>query len=70
MHAFRGGALLALLAGSLAGSVIGYGHIKATNRDPSDYELPFGTFISAWRRGRWGGGRMLPMRGAVPVGEA
>jgi leader peptidase (prepilin peptidase)/N-methyltransferase len=39
------GALLGLLAGSLAGSIIGYGYIKATNRDPSEYELPFGSFI-------------------------
>ncbi|MCU1233826.1 MAG: type 4 prepilin peptidase 1, partial [Candidatus Solibacter sp.] len=27
------------------GSVIGYGYIKLTGKDPSNYELPFGTFL-------------------------
>ncbi len=40
-----GGALLALIAGSLGGSILGYAYIKATGKDPSTYELPFGTFL-------------------------
>jgi len=40
-----GGALLTLVAGSLAGSIIGYAYIRATKKDPSTYELPFGTFL-------------------------
>jgi leader peptidase (prepilin peptidase)/N-methyltransferase len=40
------GALWTLIAGSLAGSVIGYGYIRATGKDPSTYELPFGTFLA------------------------
>jgi len=39
------GALLTLIAGSLAGAVIGYGYIRATGQDPSTYELPMGTFL-------------------------
>ena len=39
------GALLMLIAGSLAGSLIGYGYIKITHKDPATYELPFGTFL-------------------------
>jgi leader peptidase (prepilin peptidase)/N-methyltransferase len=39
------GALLTLIAGSLAGSVIGYGYIRATGKDPATYELPMGTFL-------------------------
>jgi leader peptidase (prepilin peptidase)/N-methyltransferase len=42
-----GGALLTLLMGSVAGSILGYGYIRATGRDPSTYELPFGTFLGA-----------------------
>jgi len=38
--------LAALIIGSIAGSVLGYGYIKATGKDPSTYELPFGTFLS------------------------
>jgi leader peptidase (prepilin peptidase) / N-methyltransferase len=41
------GALLTLILGSVAGSVLGYGYIKATGRDASTYELPFGTFLGA-----------------------
>jgi leader peptidase (prepilin peptidase)/N-methyltransferase len=41
------GALLALILGSISGSVIGYGYIKATGKDASTYELPFGTFLGA-----------------------
>jgi leader peptidase (prepilin peptidase)/N-methyltransferase len=40
------GALLTLIAGSLAGSVIGYAYIRITHKDPATYELPFGTFLA------------------------
>jgi leader peptidase (prepilin peptidase)/N-methyltransferase len=39
------GALLTLILGSLSGSLLGYGYIKATGKDASTYELPFGTFL-------------------------
>jgi leader peptidase (prepilin peptidase)/N-methyltransferase len=39
------GALLTLILGSISGSIIGYGYIKLTGKDPSTYELPFGTFL-------------------------
>ena len=29
----------------ISGSLIGYGYIKLTHKDRSEYELPFGTFI-------------------------
>ena len=41
------GALQTLVLGSIAGSVIGYSYIKLTGKDPSSYELPFGTFLGA-----------------------
>jgi leader peptidase (prepilin peptidase)/N-methyltransferase len=41
------GALLTLILGSVCGSVLGYGYIKATGKDASTYELPFGTFLGA-----------------------
>jgi leader peptidase (prepilin peptidase)/N-methyltransferase len=41
------GALLTLILGSISGSLIGYGYIKATGKDASTYELPFGTFLGA-----------------------
>jgi leader peptidase (prepilin peptidase)/N-methyltransferase len=41
------GALLTLILGSLAGSILGYGYIRVTGKDPSSYELPFGTFLAA-----------------------
>jgi leader peptidase (prepilin peptidase)/N-methyltransferase len=41
------GALVTLIVGSIAGSVLGYGYIKLTGRDPNTYELPFGTFLGA-----------------------
>ncbi|MBZ5576925.1 MAG: prepilin peptidase [Acidobacteriia bacterium] len=41
------GALFTLMLGSIAGSVIGYGYIRATGKDASNYELPFGTFLGA-----------------------
>jgi leader peptidase (prepilin peptidase)/N-methyltransferase len=40
-----GGALYTLLLGSIVGSVVGYGYIKLTGKDPASYELPFGTFL-------------------------
>jgi leader peptidase (prepilin peptidase)/N-methyltransferase len=39
------GALLTLIVGSLGGSIIGYGYIRATGKDPATYELPMGTFL-------------------------
>jgi leader peptidase (prepilin peptidase)/N-methyltransferase len=41
------GALLTLILGSLAGSLLGYGYIKLTGKDASTYELPFGSFLGA-----------------------
>ena len=41
------GALLTIILGSVAGSVIGLAWIKITRRDPSEYQLPFGTFLGA-----------------------
>lgn len=38
-------ALLTLVVGSIAGSVIGLIYIYATKKDPSTYELPFGAFL-------------------------
>ncbi len=40
------GGLATLILGSVAGSVLGLGYIKATGQDASTYELPFGTFLS------------------------
>jgi leader peptidase (prepilin peptidase)/N-methyltransferase len=40
-------ALLALVIGSLVGSVLGYGFIKVTGKDPATYPLPFGSFLGA-----------------------
>jgi leader peptidase (prepilin peptidase)/N-methyltransferase len=42
-----GGGLYVLLLGSVAGSIIGYSYIKLSGKDPSTYELPFGTFLGA-----------------------
>ena len=39
------GALLTLVLGSVAGTLVGYGYILVTKKDPSTYELPFGTFL-------------------------
>ena len=41
------GALLTLMLGSIAGSVLGYGYILIARKDPKTFELPFGTFLSA-----------------------
>ena len=40
------GALLTLIAGSLAGSIIGMIYIKVTKQDMGSYQLPFGTFLA------------------------
>jgi leader peptidase (prepilin peptidase) / N-methyltransferase len=39
------GALMTLILGSVSGSILGYGYIKATGQDAATYELPFGTFL-------------------------
>jgi leader peptidase (prepilin peptidase) / N-methyltransferase len=39
------GALMTLILGSVSGSILGYGYIKATGKDAATYELPFGTFL-------------------------
>jgi leader peptidase (prepilin peptidase) / N-methyltransferase len=41
------GALLTLITGSLAGSLIGMIYIKVTKQDIGSYPLPFGTFLAA-----------------------
>ena len=41
------GAVAAWFLGSVSGSILGYGYIKATKQDPGSYELPFGTFLCA-----------------------
>jgi len=41
------GALLTVILGSIAGSVIGLAYIKFTRQDVGDYQLPFGTFLGA-----------------------
>ena len=41
------GTVLTLLAGSVAGSVIGLLYIKIAGKDAGTYELPFGTFLGA-----------------------
>jgi len=41
------GALFTLIAGSLAGSLVGYSYIKIKRLDPDTYELPFGSFLGA-----------------------
>jgi leader peptidase (prepilin peptidase)/N-methyltransferase len=41
------GALLTLILGSVAGSIIGYSYIFATKKDAGTFELPFGTFLGA-----------------------
>ena len=40
-------ALMTLLIGAVVGSVLGYAFIKLSGHDPSEYELPFGSFIGA-----------------------
>jgi prepilin signal peptidase PulO-like enzyme (type II secretory pathway) len=41
------GALLTIVLGSIAGSVIGLIFIKATGKDTATYPLPFGSFLGA-----------------------
>ena len=40
-------ALMTLILGSIAGSILGFIYIKATKQDPNTYQLPFGTFLGA-----------------------
>ena len=40
------GSLLTLIAGSLAGSVIGLIYIRVAKKDMGEYQLPFGTFLA------------------------
>jgi len=40
-------ALATLIIGSISGSILGFGYIKATRQDASTYQLPFGTFLGA-----------------------
>ena len=42
-----GNTLLSLVLGSVAGSVLGFGYIKATGKDAATYPLPFGAFLGA-----------------------
>jgi leader peptidase (prepilin peptidase)/N-methyltransferase len=42
-----GGALLTIVLGAVAGSVVGLVFIKATGKDPANYPLPFGSFLGA-----------------------
>lgn len=39
------GALLTLILGSIAGSIVGLAYIKIAHKDAATYELPFGTFL-------------------------
>jgi leader peptidase (prepilin peptidase)/N-methyltransferase len=41
------GALLTVILGSLAGSVIGLIYIRATRQDAGEFQLPFGSFLGA-----------------------
>ena len=42
-----GGALLTIIVGAVAGSVIGLAFIKLTGKDSATYPLPFGSFLGA-----------------------
>ncbi|MGA2713637.1 MAG: prepilin peptidase [Bryobacteraceae bacterium] len=42
-----GGALLTIILGSVAGSIIGLAFIKITGKDTATYQLPFGSFLGA-----------------------
>jgi leader peptidase (prepilin peptidase) / N-methyltransferase len=39
-------ALLTMIVGSVAGSIVGYLYIRITRKEVSTYELPFGTFLA------------------------
>ncbi len=41
------GALLTLILGAMAGSIVGLIYIKVTKQDMGSYQLPFGTFLAA-----------------------
>ena len=60
------GALLTLILGSVAGSLIGYAYILATKKDAATYELPFGTFLGfAALAASLTGDRMLAWYGSI-----
>ena len=40
-------ALVMVILGSFAGSVIGFTYIKLARKDPATFELPFGSFLGA-----------------------
>jgi leader peptidase (prepilin peptidase)/N-methyltransferase len=42
-----GGALFTVVVGSVLGSIVGLVYIWIARKDPSSYELPFGTFLAA-----------------------
>ncbi len=41
------GALLTIMLGAVAGSVVGLVFIKVTGKDAASYPLPFGSFLGA-----------------------
>ncbi len=41
------GALFAVIAGSVLGSICGLVYIRVASKDPATYELPFGSFLAA-----------------------
>jgi leader peptidase (prepilin peptidase) / N-methyltransferase len=41
------GALLTVIAGSIAGSIIGFAYIRFSGEDASSYPLPYGSFLGA-----------------------
>jgi leader peptidase (prepilin peptidase)/N-methyltransferase len=41
------GALLTIVAGSVAGSIVGLIFVKVTGKDAATYPLPFGSFLGA-----------------------
>jgi leader peptidase (prepilin peptidase)/N-methyltransferase len=41
------GALLTIVLGAVAGSIVGLVYIKATGKDAASYQLPFGSFLGA-----------------------
>jgi leader peptidase (prepilin peptidase) / N-methyltransferase len=52
------GSLFTMFLGGLLGSVVGYGYIYFRKKDPSTYELPFGSFlgVAALAVAVWGEG--------------
>jgi leader peptidase (prepilin peptidase)/N-methyltransferase len=41
------GALLTVIVGSIAGSILGYGYIRLTKQDAATFPLPFASFLGA-----------------------